>query len=306
MESSAEVLTEVSGLAEQIGSAVAAGLESVRETVWEKFLLWLYERVFGAVSTIFSGIGNMGTELFDMAWSRAFVRLFSYVGWTLFLAGAAVAVFDTAVEYQSMQRIDAKHQVLPVLYGFLAVQLFSTVPVQLYVLCVRLQSSFMKDLGNVFQTEAAAGSLGEAAGSALETLRQSAGATNLFFLLALAYCVLKAFFANVSRSGILLCQIAVGSLHLFALPKGNSEGFVLWMKQVIGLCLTAFLQMTMLYIGLLTWQVRPLAGIGVMIAAAEVPRVAQQFGMETGMRTSVRGMLQSTVSAIRVAGMFVH
>lgn len=303
MESSVEALTDLSGLADEIGNAVASGLESGRETIWEKFLLWVYERIFGTVSYLFSGIGSMGTELFELPWAKAFLQLFSALGWTLFIAGAVVAVFDTAVEYQSMRRIDVKHQILPVLYGFLAVQMFTTVPVKLYELCVRLQGSFMRDLGRLFLSEVSAGNIGDAAGSALESIRMTGTATNLFFLIALAYCVLKAFFGNIARAGLLLCQIAVGSLHLFALPKGNTEGFVMWAKQVVGLCLTAFLQMTMLYLGLMTWQVNPLAGLGVMIAASEVPRVAQSFGMETGMRASLRGMMQSTVSAVHLTRM---
>ena len=43
-----------------------------------------------------------------------------------------------------------------------------------------------------------------------------------------------------------------------------------------------------------------------MIAASEVPRVAQQFGMETGMRASLRGMMQSTVSAVHLTRMISH
>ena len=301
METSvAEALEVSASFAEEAGEAFARSMEQLQASGWEKFILWMYDRMFEAVSNLFSRIGTMGVELFDMAWVQAFLRLFRFVGWTLFLAGLMVALFDTAVEYQTMRRIDGKHQVLPLIFGFLAVHMFSEVPVRLYVFCVRLQGIFMTELGDLFQTEVAAGSLGDAAGSALEAIRMSGNLTNLFFLLALAYCVLRAFFANVSRSGILLCQIAVGSLHLFALPKGNYEGFVLWMKQVIGLCLTAFLQMTMLYLGLLTWQVHPLPGLGIIIAASEVPRVAQQFGMETGMRSSMRGMMQSTVSAVHL------
>ena len=78
------------------------------------------------------------------------------------------------------------------------------------------------------------------------------------------------------------------------------------MKQVIGLCLTAFLQITVLYLGLLTWQVSVLSGLGLLIAATEVPRVAQQFGMETGMRASMRSMMQSTVSFVNLARLVVH
>ena len=57
----------------------------------------------------------------------------------------------------------------------------------------------------------------------------------------LAYAVIKVFFSNLKRGGILLIQIAVGSLYMFSIPRGYIDGFTQWMKQVIGLCLTAFL-----------------------------------------------------------------
>ena len=50
----------------------------------------------------------------------------------------------------------------------------------------------------------------------------------------------------------MLCQIAVGSLYLLAFPEGYTDGFYSWCKQVIATCLTAFLQTTILYLGLLT------------------------------------------------------
>jgi len=63
----------------------------------------------------------------------------------------------------------------------------------------------------------------------------------LFCVILMAYAVLKVFFANLKRGGILLIQIAVGSLYMFSIPRGYLDGFVGWMKQGIGLCLTAFL-----------------------------------------------------------------
>lgn len=306
MESSIDVFADASGFADELGRSFAESMEGMQPSIWEKFLLWLYEHVFDAVGNLFTSIGTLGADLFNMAWVQAFLRLFRHVGWTLFLAGLVVAVFDTAVEYQSMRRIDAKHQMLPMLYGFLAVQLFTVAPVKLYVFCGQLQGTFVHELAGLFGAEVASGSVGEAAGNALGSIQMTGSLTNLFFLLALAWCVLKVLFANIARGGILMCQIAVGSLHLFSLPKGDAEGFVLWMKQVIGLCLTAFLQITVLYLGLLTWQVSVLSGLGLLIAATEVPRVAQQFGMETGMRASMRSMMQSTVSFVNLARLVVH
>ena len=51
--------------------------------------------------------------------------------------------------------------------------------------------------------------------------------------------------------GILLIQIAVGSLYMFSVPRGYTDGFIQWCTQIIGLCLSAFLQATILVAGLM-------------------------------------------------------
>ena len=120
-------------------------------------------------------------------------------------------------------------------------------------------------------------------------------------LICLRYCVVKIFFANIKRGGILLTQIAVGSLYLFSLPKGYTDGFIQWGKQVIALCMTAFLQMTLLYLGLLTWQTNILLGLGVMLSANEVPRIAQMFGLDTSARVNLSSAVYTTTSAVNLA-----
>lgn len=285
---------------QKIGEAFANAWSGMQSINWNLFLAWLYDICYDTIGKLFTYIGNMGTELFDLPWVQGFLQLFRYIGWALFLAGLLVAVFDTAIEYQSMRRIDIKGQCMPFLYGLLAVNLFADVPVRLYVFCVNLQQIFLRDLSGLFSSDVAGRANIQGAVTAVwESMKETNSTTGLFFLLVLAYCVIKTFFGNIKRSSLLLAQIAVGSLHLFSLPKGNPEGFISWMKQVIGLCLTAFLQMTMLYLGLLTWQESALLGIGMLLAAGEVPRIAQSFGMETGMKTSIQTMMQTTVSAVR-------
>ena len=109
----------------------------------------------------------------------------------------------------------------------------------------------------------------------------------------LGYCVIKCFFANIKRGGILLTQIAVGSLHMFSLPRGYSEGFTGWCKQIIAICFTAFMQTTLLLLGMITMQTHALLGLGVMLAANEVPRIAQQFGLDTSISNFSRNGLQT-------------
>lgn len=60
-------------------------------------------------------------------------------------------------------------------------------------------------------------------------------------LIAMGYAVIKVFFANLKRGGILLIQIAVGSLYMLSVPRGFIDGFTRWCKQVIALGLTTFL-----------------------------------------------------------------
>ena len=123
----------------------------------------------------------------------------------------------------------------------------------------------------------------------------------IFFLLAFAYCVIKVFFANIKRGGILLVQTAVGSLYLFSVPRGYTDGFYQWCKQVIAICLTAFMQTTLLFLGMLTLQDSMLMGLGIMLTANEVPRIAQQFGLDSSVRVNVSSMVYSTSSAINLA-----
>ena len=87
---------------------------------------------------------------------------------------------------------------------------------------------------------------------------------------------------------------------MFSIPKGYTDGFISWCKQVIALCLTAFLQMTLLFLGLMTWQTNLLLGLGVMLSANEVPRVAQSFGLDTSARVNVMSAVHTTTSFVNL------
>ena len=109
----------------------------------------------------------------------------------------------------------------------------------------------------------------------------------IFILILMGYAVIKVFFANLKRGGILLIQITVGSLYMFSIPRGYIDGFVGWCKQVIGLCLTTFLQATIL-------------------SAGEVPRIAGQFGLDTGTRANVMGAVYAAQGAVNLTRTIVQ
>ena len=92
---------------------------------------------------------------------------------------------------------------------------------------------------------------------------------------------------------------------MMSIPRGFIDGFVGWSKQVIALCLTTFLQTTFLVIGLLVFKENFLIGIGLMMSANEIPRIAEHFGLDTSTRGNLMGTVYATQSALSVAKSFI-
>jgi hypothetical protein len=281
----------------------------VADTVLGQIVDWIYGQIVGFLGDFFMQMGNMGADLFEMSWVQSIVLFFSYLAWALYGVGLVVAAFECGIESQS-GRGSIKDTALNAIKGFMAVGLFTTVPVELYKLSVSLQGSFtagITGLGTVFGTVAQgiiaslqdAGNLEQAMTSSVFGGLQAITSPimMIFILILMGYAVIKVFFANLKRGGILLIQIAVGSLYMFSVPRGYIDGFVSWCKQVIGLCLTAFLQATVLIAGLMAVKDHALLGLGLMLAAGEIPRIAGQFGLDT----STKANLMSTVYAAQTA-----
>lgn len=228
-------------------------------------------------------MGSMGADIFELAWVQATLRLFTLFGWSLFAADVVVAVFDIAIEYQS-GRANIQAAAINILKGFFACSLIGVVPVELYKFCISLQNTLMNDLTGIVAGEQTANLSGQCSTVLEGCFKVSADVTfgllNLLCLIAFAYCVIKIFFQNIKRGGILLVQMAVGSLYMFSVPRGYADGFNQWCKQVAAICLTAFLQTTLLFLGLLTFPDHMLLGLGILLAANEVPRIAHQFGAQ--------------------------
>lgn len=271
----------------------------VASVVLNQIVDWIYQTVVGFLGDFFSMMGQMGAELFDLPWVDGVVQFFTNFGWALFTVGLVVAVFEFAIESQT-GRGDFKTVCIHVLKGFFAVSLFGSVPVELYQFAVTLQGQFTKELSGVHLSDG----IGGMAEEILQALDHSNIASNpivgLFIVIMMAYAVFKVFFGNLKRGGILLIQIAVGSLYMFSVPRGFVDGFLGWCKQVIGLCLTAFLQATILIVGLLVMNDHPLMGLGVLLSATEIPRICQQFGLETSTHANIMSAVYTTQSVVNL------
>lgn len=256
---------------------------------------WIYAQIIGFLGEFFAMMGNMGAELFEMSWVQAIVLFFSYLAWALYGTGLVVSAFECGIEYQS-GRGSIKDTALNAIKGFMAVSLFTIVPVELYKLAITLQGAFTSGITGLAAADSSVSNMAAAALASIGDVLVSP-IMGIFCLILMGYAVIKVFFANLKRGRILLIQIAVGSLYMFSVPRGYIDGFVSWCKQVVGLCLTAFLQATILIAGLMVFNSNMLLGLGLMLAASEIPRIAGQFGLDT----STRGNLMSTMYAAQTA-----
>ena len=281
----------------------------VASTVMDDLIDWFYGQLVGFLGNFFAQMGNMGVERFDLEWVQAVILFFSKLAWALFAVSLVVRAFECGIEYAS-GRANLQQTALDMIKGFFAVSLFTTVPVRLYALSVSLQGTLSVGLTG---SDTTIGEVGQQIITDLSEIDSLADMIDnsyfglgvitsplmiLFCVILMAYAVIKVFFANLKRGGILLIQIAVGSLYMFSIPRGYIDGFVQWMKQVIGLCLTAFLQSTILVAGLMVFKDHALLGLGLMLSAGEVPRIAGTFGLDTTTRANIMSAVYTAQAAI--------
>lgn len=289
----------------------------VADKILGQIVDWFYGQVVGFLGNFFAEMGNMGVELFEMSWVQSIVLFFSYLAWALYGTGLVVACFECGIEYSS-GRGNIRETALNAIKGFMAVSLFTDVPVRLYELSVTLQGQLTAGITGY------GASIGDVASdimqefSAVESLTDltsgpflgfgsiTSGFMILFCIILMAYAIIKVFFANLKRGGILLIQIAVGSLYMFSVPRGYTDGFIQWCKQIIGLCLTAFLQATILIAGLMVFKDHALLGLGLMLSAGEIPRIAGTFGLDTTTRANIMSAVYTAQAAVNTTRTIVQ
>lgn len=289
------------GISSLWDNTVGSAVDAITDEIWNIMFEWLFNLIYGAVADLFEFINASTSSIFALSWVQSFIALFHSLAWMLFVCGLIVAVFDTAIAYESDQA-NIKNTCLNVLKGFMAASLVTVVPQRLYSFCVNLQGTFSSDLlGNFISGTTT--TVADSGLTVIMALAMDVSLFSLFFIILFGYCTVKVVFSNIKRGGIMLCQIAVGSLYLFGIPRGYTDGFYSWCKQVIATCLTAFLQTTILYLGLLTYTQHALLAVGICLSATEVPRIAQMYGLDTSVRVNMMSVSHTVSMGARAVGM---
>ena len=272
---------------DSIKSAIESAILSIRTSFLDSVITWFYEKITEGCQSLFSSMTNIGTQLFELEWVKAALGFFNMFGWMMFISGCVVAIFSIAITYMDTGVLSFKRHILPIIEGLVATSLFTIVPVALYKASANLQSTFISDLSDTFL--GADLSIATAANNVIDAIAKfysDRPIIALVFVLIIIICIVKVFLENIKRGGIMLIQMAVGSLHMFSIPRGFTDGFNSWCKQVIALCFTAFLQTTLLYMGLITFLQYPLVGLGVVLSAYDVAKITKMFGLDTSVSIS--------------------
>ena len=116
--------------------------------VMEQFIDWLYGQVLDFLGQFLAMINMMGAELFDMDWIQGIVLFFRMLGWSLYAVGLVVSIFDTAIEMQN-GRGSVRDTAINNIKAFMAVGLFTVVPIELYRTSITLQSSLTSSIAGL-------------------------------------------------------------------------------------------------------------------------------------------------------------
>lgn len=299
----------LNGLGNAIGDALGSVWDSIKDSIWNLFFEKIFDAIFEAVGLTIKNLTSSTETLFNIPFVNGLLDFFKQIGWGLFIAGFVIAIFEICLEYQNMHHFNIKRQFLPLLIGLLAVNLFTVLPVALFRFAVTQQSALTNLIIELYPQ--AGGGWDPAQNAALSVFNhfKDQGTGTLLYgivlLLVLVYAFVKVFFANLKRGGILFTMIAIGTLYMVSIPRGYTDGFWSWCKQIVALCVTTVLQNILLYLGFVLIAANGsdflLVGLGVMLSASEVPRVAQYFGLDTSAKANLGTAIYGANTAISVA-----
>lgn len=299
----------------------------------DQLFAWVYYKLIGCLNDFTKYLGDMGAELFDSPIIQAILIFFQLLASALLAVGIAMAISEYAIGAET-GKTSLRDTAANIVKAMMAAALFTVVPVRLYQLSINVENTIgnainsssaaaqkssasaaqngglISGIINVFQTMVASNPVLSFVGSVTGT-GDSAGQhvpsiVNLLFLIAFCYGFFKVLFGNLKRGAILMIQICVCPLYIFSLTMGYSDGFAGWCRQIIGLCFTAFMQNILITVGLLLFKDQMVIATGIILAAAEVPRIAGHYGLDTSVKANISSVTYAANSAVSMIRMLRH
>lgn len=100
--------------------------------------------------------------------------------------------------------------------------------------------------------------------------------------------------------------IIIGALHMLSIPRGYTEAFFSWCKQIVALCITSFIQNILVAIAVILYTQNGISigslviSVGFMLSASEVPRILSNFGLDTSMKLNLSQGVMSVSQILNI------
>lgn len=91
------------GISSMWNNMVGSAVDSITDKIWDVMFTWLFNLIYGGIADLFEFINATTSDIFALSWVQTFISLFHHLAWMLFVCGFIVAVFDTAIAYESGQ-----------------------------------------------------------------------------------------------------------------------------------------------------------------------------------------------------------
>lgn len=306
-----EFRTAINGFFETLEN-IKQALELIKDGKYlESFIArigtWVCEGFYYVIDLFFDILDGTD-ELLETDIFQSTLMLAAYTGNVLFWIGVVLAIADIAIQYKE----GAVHQSLlntgkNLVLGYTALQLFYRVPLWLYTSICSLNSSFTRVFNTNLLDDLYALTEGLEDRNILYDAIGALIAQNPTFLLMVIILIIvlivnlvKTMASILKKGGVLVVMCCIGSLYMFSIPRGFTDAFWSWCKQVLGLCLTTFVQVLLVYAGLAViisqgiLILDPIPNIilvlfatGAICVAPEVPKYMDRFGIDTSVKSNV-------------------
>ena len=236
----------------------------------------------------------------------SYIYFLSSWGGVMFIIGVGLALAEFAASYNEGNGADVKGTFKNIAVGLFASFGFVKLPILLYTFTIEVTYMLIGSTvssaieGQNFQSLMEFRLLEDTTPEGiLDSLREQY--TNEFtgsivgsiFCIIMFVFVVKILLGNLKRSGILIILLTICPIHLLSIPRGYTDGFYSWCKQVVGQCITFFVQNFLLALFILVFAnsgslnlTNLFIALGILLSSSEAPRILQQFGLESSVRSN--------------------
>ena len=264
-------------------------LSNVLNWLWSRFVTFLLL----VTDTLITLSNQMAVTVFDDNAVNSFLIFLEIFGGMMFVIGIGFAIADWAINATDGSGETIMTTVKNIIIGLAATIGFTSIPILLLrfvnELCIRLLGGMT--LSTVLQQfENNTNILQFFEGNPVD----HAGEQLIYpiYIVVMFVCVIKVFLSNVKCGGSLIVLMFVCPMHLFSIPRGYLDAFWSWCRQVVGLCLSVFIQNFLVALSLYFvyssgfGTVQLLSSMGLALAAFEAPKIMQQFGLDTSIKAN--------------------